>query len=97
MLLCASHARGTGWIIHWRQSHEAAAKPALRPALPPVPRKLAKLPADSDEDDLRRQYAPSCPLHPHDSPYLSPGGNCETRLAWTHTHRDDMENEDWNA
>ena len=42
-------------------------------------------------------HAPPSPQHQHHSPYLSPGGNCETRLAWTHTHRDDMENEDWNA
>ena len=31
------------------------------------------------------------------SPYLSPGGNCDTRLARTHTHREDMEKEDWVA
>ena len=31
------------------------------------------------------------------SPYLSPGRNCDTRLARTHTHREDMEKEDWVA
>ena len=31
------------------------------------------------------------------SPYLSPGWNCDTRLARTHTHREDMEKEDWVA